>query len=253
MPDVDLFGHIPEPPGNGTESAHIRATRKLADWRASLTRAWGYWRGRAQSEQEGARIDAVFENMLAEGPDFLRCHGNAEFRDAPKVHLDRNDIAKLMTACRAIERGSWKERELGQHGGTIGRMAMRVLEAFLFVIYRPGRAICLPYEGLANAAMVSRRTVADALKHLAQLGLITVIPRRKRIKTELGFKVVQDVNAYALHPPRGLGVLAIAVFCRAKDQSAKAALLKGQEISLTMLGKTLRPPPDADSGGKARP
>jgi hypothetical protein len=36
--------------------------------------------------------------------------------------------------------------------------------------------------------------------------------RVKRVKTELGFKVVQDCNAYGLHPPRGLGVLAVQLF-----------------------------------------
>jgi hypothetical protein len=41
-----------------------------------------------------------------------------------------------------------------------------------------------------------------------RLGLIRV----KRVKTELGFKVVQDCNAYDLHPPRGLGVLAVQLF-----------------------------------------
>jgi hypothetical protein len=62
------------------------------------------------------------------------------------------------------------------------------------------------------ALLLSRRTVADAIQHLARLGLITLHRRIKRIKTELGFKVVQDCNAYDLHPPRGLGVLAVQLF-----------------------------------------
>jgi hypothetical protein len=38
-----------------------------------------------------------------------------------------------------------------------------------------------------------------ALARLKRLGLITVHRRLKRIKTKLGFKVVQDWNAYELH------------------------------------------------------
>jgi hypothetical protein len=222
----------------------VRAKKRYAAWRQDLTRAWGYWRSKAKNEHEGARIDEAFERELAEGPDFLRCHGNAEFCDAPQITLDRNDIAKLMTTWRAIERGTWNDRAKGKHGGAIGRMAMRLLEAFLFVLYRPGKALCVPYEAIGRAAMVSRRTVAEALKHLAMLGLITVIPRRKRIRTELGFKVVQDVNAYTLHPPRGLGALAMGLFVREKDQSAKPALLKGPEDKILSNSprQTLEPP-----------
>jgi hypothetical protein len=79
----------------------------------------------------------------------------------------RNDMAKLMTTYRAIERGSWKVKAEGKHGGAIGRSALRVLETFLFVLYRPGKALCLPYEAIAEAALLSRRTVADAIQHLA--------------------------------------------------------------------------------------
>jgi hypothetical protein len=71
-------------------------------------------------------------------------------------------MAKLMTTYRAIERGSWKVKAEGKHGGAIGRSALRVLETFLFVLYRPGKALCLPYEGIAEAALLSRRTVPSA-------------------------------------------------------------------------------------------
>jgi hypothetical protein len=33
-----------------------------------------YWHGKASSEHEAARIDAAFEEQLAEGPDFTRYH-----------------------------------------------------------------------------------------------------------------------------------------------------------------------------------
>jgi hypothetical protein len=202
---------FPELATSSTETG-ARSKRREAQWRSDLTRAWGYWRGKARSDHEAARIDASFEEQLAEGPDFIRYHRDSDFRDAPKVHLDGNAVAKLMATYRAIERGSWKVKEKGKHGGALGRPALRLLETFLFVLYRPGKALCLSYDSIAAAAMLSRRCVVDAMQHLARLGLITIHRRVKRIKTELGFKVVQDCNAYDLHPPRGLGALAAQLF-----------------------------------------
>jgi hypothetical protein len=112
--------------------------------------------------------------------------------------LDLRGIAKIKAACRAIENAAWKGRKKGKHGGMTP--ARRVLEALLWRS-RPGKGLALPYEAIAEAAHYCRRTIADALARLKRLGLITVHRRLKRIKTALGFKVVQDWNAYELHPP----------------------------------------------------
>jgi hypothetical protein len=204
---ASLFPDLPPAPSSATNSP-----RREAAWRADLTRAWGYWRGRAKDEAEAARIDAAFDAQLEQGPDFARYHRGSEFRDAPRINLDRNDRAKLMTLWRAIERGSWNNKEKGKHGGVIGKLPLRVLEAFLFVLYRQGRSICVPYEAIATAAMICRRSVASALALLERLGLLTIHRRIKRVKTPLGFRVVQDCNAYELHPPRGLGSIAARLF-----------------------------------------
>jgi hypothetical protein len=103
-----LFPELPTSSPDSGAPQNVRATRRAALWREELTRAWGYWRGKASSEHEAARIDAAFEEQLAEGPDFTRYHRDSDFRKAPEVRLDRNDMAKLMTTYRAIERGSWK-------------------------------------------------------------------------------------------------------------------------------------------------
>jgi hypothetical protein len=60
-----------------------------------------------------------------------RLHRGSDFREAPKVHLDGNAVAKLMATYRAIERGSWKTKAKGKHGGALGRPALRLLETFL--------------------------------------------------------------------------------------------------------------------------
>jgi hypothetical protein len=168
-----VFPDLPTSSPDSGAPDGIRAIRRATAWRKNLTRAWSYWRGRASSEHEAARIDAVFEQQLADGPDFARYHRDSDFSAAPKVRLNHNDMAELMATYRAIERGSWKVKEKGEHGGALGRSALRLLEPFLFVLYRPGKAICVPYEAIAEAALLSRRTVAEAIQHLARLGLIT--------------------------------------------------------------------------------
>jgi hypothetical protein len=111
-----LFPELPTSSPDSGAPQGVRAFRRAELWREGLTRAWGYWRGKASSDHEAARIDAAFEEQLAEGPDFSRYHRDADFRDAPQVRLDRNDVAKLMTTYRAIERGSWKVKAEGKQG-----------------------------------------------------------------------------------------------------------------------------------------
>src|SRR6516165_4668207 len=78
----------------------IRATKRAAEWRKDLHRAHGYLRSRA-GEEEGRALDAELEQRLAEGPAFARYRGGSDFRDAAVLHLDRNAIAKIKTACNA--------------------------------------------------------------------------------------------------------------------------------------------------------
>jgi hypothetical protein len=165
-----------------------RSKRREAQWRADLTRAWGYWRGKAHSEHEAARVDASFEEQLAEGPDFIRYHRGSDFREAPKVHLDGNAVAKLMATYRAIERGSWKTKAKGKHGGALGRPALRLLETFLFVLYRPGKALCLSYDSIAAAAMQKSASTATSgcacARHVENKGQRQA-PRRRGVDNRL--------------------------------------------------------------------
>jgi hypothetical protein len=80
-----LFPELPTSSPDSGAPQGVRAFRRAALWREGLTRAWGYWRGKASSEHEAARIDAAFEEQLTEGPDFSRYHRDSDFRDAPGV------------------------------------------------------------------------------------------------------------------------------------------------------------------------
>lgn len=216
--DQQAANHLPlfpqlvdQQPPQPSERA-IRATRRAAQWRADVTREWSYWRGRARSAEEGARYDEAFDRLLQEGPDFLRYHGESDFTTPPRLKIDRNDRAKLMVMARAIERGSWKIRDKGKHGGALGRVATRILEVLLFIVAVNNAGLCVSYERLAELAGMCRRTAFSAIQTLALMGFVTIHRRIKRIKTELGFKVVQDTNAYEVHPPRGLGAIAAELF-----------------------------------------
>jgi hypothetical protein len=209
---LSLFPDLPPPPpDSGAEG--IRSVRRYYDWQAGLQQAWSYARGRARTEQEREWLDAEYERALAKGPDFARYRGTASFDDGPKIKIDRNDAAKLLHLARTIERNSWAVKKPGKHGGSLGRMALKVLETMLFVVRLTDGRMCPSYTSLARLAQMSRRTVISAIGTLETLGFITVHRRLKRVQTALGFETVQDTNAYEIHPPRGFfGTLAMTLF-----------------------------------------
>jgi hypothetical protein len=80
------------------------------------------------------------------------------------------------------------------------------------------------------------------------MGFITVHKRIKRVQTPIGVRVVQDSNAYVFHLPiKGLGALAMAVFCPRASESTKSDAIRtsyrtGNETS------TDRDPGEAEKG-----
>ena len=68
----------------------VRAKGRAADWQRQLARAFTYVHGRAQTPEEAAELERFYEATLAEGPDFTRCRGKSELKDAPRLNLDRN-------------------------------------------------------------------------------------------------------------------------------------------------------------------
>src|SRR5215471_8674209 len=163
-----------------------------------LTRAWGYLRQRARSEAEAAALDAEYERQLAEGP---RHHRGSEFIDVPRINYDRNFLAKVLFVARAIERGSYKVRAKGKHGGALGRSALAVLEVLINIARARQGRVAPGYDALAAIARMNRQTVITAINVLEMMGLVTVIRRIKRVRTALGFKTVQATNAFDIHPP----------------------------------------------------
>jgi hypothetical protein len=99
-------------------------------------------------------------------------------------------LENMMAPYHAIEDQSREAWPRGKRGGTIGHSAMRVLEGFFtFMLRRPGESLRLSYEAIAEAALLSPRTVGRAIQRLANLGIITV----------------QGGSVYEITPPRDLG------------------------------------------------
>lgn len=91
----------------------------------------------------------------------------------------------------------------GKHGGAVGRTALQVFYVLLFDFLDHGTGRLDPsYDAIAARAGVCRRTVADALRRLRDLGLLHWQKRSRKEQDEKGgYRQVQITNAYASLPP----------------------------------------------------
>src|SRR5215831_7840855 len=110
----------------GTAGATIRAhaTRREADWRRQLARAFVYMTDR--HPEAAAELLAEYERRERAGPDFLRQRPGSVIAEAPLVTLDRNERIRLMGKFRALSRRSWVAKDTGKHRGVITRTAESV-------------------------------------------------------------------------------------------------------------------------------
>jgi hypothetical protein len=233
-------------PARPSEPVPVKKRRQ--SYSEQLTRAWAFLRERAPSEAEASALDQEYERQIAEGP---RYHRGSEFIDVPRINCDRNFLAKVLFVARAIERGSYKVRSKGKHGGTLGRSALAVLELLINMAQARQGRVAPGYEAMAAIVRMSRQTVITAINVLEVMGLVTVIRRIKRVRTALGFKTVQATNAFDIHPPdlagkrrsdtpRGrrapggmlnLGALAAAMFVGSSSESKNFSAPKGAVFS----------------------
>jgi hypothetical protein len=191
-------------------ATRARATRREADWRRQLARAFVYATG--QSPGEAAELLAEYERREREGPDFMRQRPGSVIAEAPLVTLDRNERVRLMGKFRAISRRSWVGKDAGRHRGIVTRTAESVFGALMYLTEKYGR-VFPSLEGLAHLAMCCKQSVVTAIAELERLGFVTRIRRIRRIMTPLGFTTRQITNAYRVHEPTcGLGLIAMGLF-----------------------------------------
>jgi hypothetical protein len=200
----------------------IRCKNRNEQWHCEAYRAAAEMRRRHLGQTE--EIDAALAEALAEGPDWARCHRGSLFMDPPKNNLDRNHIARIWFVAQMIERKSWACRKKYAHGGTLGVVALDLLRTLLFIIKKQDGKLYPSYEALAMLTRKSRQAIITAMQVLERMGFVTVHRRIKRVMTPLGPKMVQDSNAYEFHlPVRGLGQLAMSIFCPPSSEYSKSA------------------------------
>jgi hypothetical protein len=124
------------------------------------------------------------------------------------IPLDRNAKARIATYARAWDR---QNRQPGQRGGAIGRAALDVLSALLWMFHNARSGCCFPsYERIAERAGCARSTVAEAIKALEWAGVLTwqnrIVRIRERCRDLFGkdgwrWRVIRTSNAYVFCDP----------------------------------------------------
>jgi hypothetical protein len=125
------------------------------------------------------------------------------------VPLDRNAKARIAAYARAWDR---QHRQLGQRGGALGRAALDVLQALLWVFHNARSGCCFPsYERIAERAGCARSTVAEAIKVLEWAGILTWQNRITRIRERCRdlwgregwrWRVIRTSNCYQFRDPK---------------------------------------------------
>jgi len=117
--------------------------------------------------------------------------------------LPKKEVVKLWHRAREFDRQTHKP---GMHGGAIGPSGLQVLHVFLFdfLNYETGR-LHPSYAAIARKANLCERTVADALKRLESLKMITWIRRCSEEWINGRYVRKQKTNAYCILPTGWLG------------------------------------------------
>ena len=216
-PDYSRLSDESDPSG-ASPAPRIKSARsanRAAWWSQDLNRTVSYLLGQARSDDERALVEKLYDEAHARGPDFIHHRGKSAFQAAPKLGIDRNAYARILNALECIERGTYRTgRDKGKQG--IPRTVGRVLKALLNLALQYGE-VRPSLEGIKRLACVCKQTVVNCLKVLSFYGFVIVHRRIRRIRTPLGFKVVQDTNAYTLQEPRGIGALAVRAFRQASE------------------------------------
>jgi hypothetical protein len=83
-----------------------RSRNRAAWWRQDLDRTAVYLMGQARTEDERAFVEQLYEQAVEEGPDFINYRAKSAFEAAPRLGIDRNAYARILSALGMIERGT---------------------------------------------------------------------------------------------------------------------------------------------------
>ena len=153
--------------------------------------------------------------MLTALKAFRRRRREKVFGDGKAVPLDRNAKARIWAYAQAY---TARLRRKGQHRGPLTRATLDVLRALLWGFHSQHTGRCFPsYEAIAEAAKVSRATVARAIAMLEAAALMSwenrLVRQRVAVMGLFG-REWQSVprrtsNAYSFHDPQLANRLAL--------------------------------------------
>jgi hypothetical protein len=226
-----LFDAFPVSESPAPRVRSPRSANRAAAWERDLAQSASYLSGQCRTDAEREAIWRAYEEAAVEGPDFTRYRSHSAFQAAPRLGIDRNAYARILNALEAIERGTYRQcREKGKQG--VPRTVARVLKALLNLALQYGE-VRPSQVGLAKLANCCKQTVVNCLKVLQLYGFVVVHRRIKRIRTPLGFKVVQDCNAYTIQEPQGLGAMALKLFRQASESRKWSPSSKDSSFNTT--------------------
>jgi AraC-like DNA-binding protein len=147
-------------------------------------------------------------SFAARLPAHLRPRREKVFGDGRPRGLDRNAKVRIKTLARALMRRT----EKGKAYGPITAKALAVLDALLWGFHNARSGLCYPsYETIAERAGCARSTVAEAIKALEDVGILSWVNRIARIRERApdlfghwGFRtrVIRTSNAYHFNDPQ---------------------------------------------------
>ena len=146
--------------------------------------------------------------MLSALKTFRRQRREKVFGDGKAVSLDRNAKVRIWAYAQAY---TSRLRRKGEHRGPLTRATLDVLRALLWGFHNQHTGRCFPsYEAIAEAAKVSRATVARAIAVLEAAALMSwenrLVRQRVAVMGLFG-REWQSVprrtsNAYRFHDPQ---------------------------------------------------
>ena len=135
-------------------------------------------------------------------PKHLRPRREKLFGDGRPRPLDRNAKARIMVYARPFTRRT----EKGKHYGLLTAKYLDVLEALLWGFHNAQSGLCFPsLAKIAEAARCAPSTVAEAIKALEAVGILSWVHRIARIRERcedlfgnMGtrWRIIRTSNAY---------------------------------------------------------
>jgi len=211
------FGMAP-PPEHVPAAGVARNLHKQQQWRSQVDRNYAYLDSVAKSALDRKTLADAYQDELKRGPDFTRVRRGSSFNTIKAG--DRNQLGDIMREFIAIDRNTFQADKANALSTgkpfrrTIPSRAEKVLRA-LIALARRHDHVFPSLARIASMAQCSRRTVCRILQVLEELGFVRVQRRRKRVRTPIGTRCVQDTNCYVVQHPKassGFGAMISKLF-----------------------------------------